>query len=184
MTERSAGLRTLNEVEEERDATIKRQAQLELELQAANHGVTVMQQVTQQRHTKVAPKLAQLASEYLRTITDGAYTELLINQEMQISIRVPQTQALNQDPERMLSKGTVDQIYLSLRLAMVNILSEDAEQIPMVLDDPFAHYDDARVHSAMKLMAEVGQHSQVLLFTCREDVVRAAVALGTPVLHI
>lgn len=184
MTERSAGMRTLNEVEEERDAAIKRQAQLELELQAANHAVEVMQEVTRKRHTKVAPKLAQLASEYLSTITDGAYTELLINPEMQISIRIPQTQALNQDPERMLSKGTVDQIYLSLRLAMINILSEDAEQIPMVLDDPFAHYDDTRVHSAMKLMAEVGEHSQVLLFTCRDDVVRAAEALGAPVLHI
>lgn len=184
LAESNAGMRSLNEVEEERDATIARQADLELELQAAEHAAQVMQDVTQKRHTKVAPKLAQLASEYLSVITDGAYKELLINQDMQISIRVPQTQALNQDPERLLSKGTVDQIYLSLRLAMINILSEGAEQIPMVLDDPFAHYDDARVKSAMKLMKEVSEKSQVLLFTCREDVVRAAEALGAPVLHI
>jgi uncharacterized protein YhaN len=184
LAERSAGMRSLNEVEEERDATIARQADLELELQAAEHASQIMQEVTQKRHTKVAPKLAQLASEYLSIITDGAYKELLINQDMQISIRVPQTQALNQDPERLLSKGTVDQIYLSLRLAMINILSEGAEQIPMVLDDPFAHYDDARVKSAMKLMTEVAENNQVLLFTCREDVVRAAETLGAPVLHI
>lgn len=184
LAERNAGMRSLNEVEEERDATLKRQAQLELELHAADLAVRVMQEVTQKRHTKVAPQLAQLASQYLSTITDGAYSELLINQDMQISIRVPQTQTLNQDPERMLSKGTVDQIYLSLRLAMINTLSEGAEAIPMVLDDPFAHYDDARVQSAMKLMREVGNDRQVLLFTCREDVVRIAQSLGIPVLSI
>ena len=184
MAERGAGLRSLNEVDEERDATMKRLSQLELELQAASYAATVMEDVTQKRHSKIAPQLAELASLYLSTITDDAYNELLINRDMQVSIRIPQTQALNQDPERLLSKGTVDQIYLSLRLAMVKTMSEDAEQIPMVLDDPFAHYDDSRVQSAMRLMAEVGETSQVLLFTCRDDVVRAAESVGARIFHI
>ena len=184
MAERGAGIRSLNEVDEERDATVKRLAQLELELQAATYATTVMESVAQKRHSRVAPQLAELASGYLSIITDGAYNELLINRDMQISIRIPQTQSLNQDPERLLSKGTVDQIYLSLRLAMVKTMSEDAESVPMVLDDPFAHYDDARVKSAMKLMAEVGKSSQVLLFTCREDVVRAAEEVGARIVHI
>ena len=67
---------------------------------------------------------------------------------------------------------------------MVKTMSEDAEQIPMVLDDPFAHYDDSRVQSAMRLMAEVGETSQVLLFTCRDDVVRAAESVGARIFHI
>ncbi|MFP6615025.1 MAG: AAA family ATPase [Candidatus Hydrogenedentota bacterium] len=184
MAERGAGLRSLNEVDEERDATMKRLSQLELELQAASYAATVMEDVTQKRHSKIAPQLAELASLYLSTITDDAYNELLINRDMQVSIRIPQTQALNQDPGRLLSKGTVDQIYLSLRLAMVKTMSEDAEQIPMVLDDPFAHYDDSRVQSAMRLMAEVGETSQVLLFTCRDDVVRAAESVGARIFHI
>jgi DNA repair exonuclease SbcCD ATPase subunit len=184
MAERSAGLRTLNEVEEERDATMRRLAQLELELQAADYAKSIMESVTQRRHSKVAPQLAELASGYLEMITDGAYKELLINQDMQISIRIPQTKALNQDPERMLSKGTVDQVYLSLRLAMVQTMTKDTEQVPMVLDDPFAHYDDSRVLSAMQLMAQVSKRSQVLLFTCREDVVRVAESVGAPVLRI
>lgn len=184
MTERSAGLRTLNEVDEERDATVQRLAQLELESQAAHHAVQALEDVTRKRYSQVAPRLAELASKHLNEITEGAYTELLIGQDMQISVRIPQTQSLNPDPERMLSKGTVDQIYLSLRLAMIQTMSEDAERIPMVLDDPFVHYDDARLNGAMKLMTEVGKSNQVLLFTCREDVVRAAESLDIPILRL
>lgn len=184
MTERASGLRSVNEVDEERDATVNRLAQLELEFQASRHAVQALEDVTRKRYSQVAPRLAELASKHLNTITDGAYTELLIGEDMQISIRIPQTQTLNPDPERMLSKGTVDQIYLSLRLAMIQTISENSERIPMLLDDPFVHYDDARLKSAMKLMTEVGKSSQVLLFTCRDDVVRAAEALGVPILNL
>ena len=64
--------------------------------------------------------------------------------------------------------------YFALRLAMVQCMSENSESIPMVLDDPFANYDDDRLMNAMQLLAETGARHQVLLFTCREDVVRAA----------
>lgn len=184
MTERSAGLRSLNEVDEERDATVRRVAELELELQAAKHAVEVLEGVTQERYAEVAPLLAEKASEYLSVITSGTYNELTIDPKMRIHVRIPQTQSLSADPERSLSKGTVDQIYLSLRLAMIQTMSADAETVPMVLDDPFAHYDDARLESAMNLMLEVGKTNQVLLFTCREDVIRTAESLEIPVIHL
>jgi uncharacterized protein YhaN len=87
-------------------------------------------------------------------------------------------------PEKSLSKGTVDQIYLALRLALVDALSATGEPAPMLLDDPFANYDDGRLRVTLELMQEVAQRNQVLLFTCREDVVRAGRAIGTPVLEL
>jgi uncharacterized protein YhaN len=128
--------------------------------------------------------VAELASGYLSEVTDGAYNELLINREMQISVRIPQTKALNEAPESQLSQGTVDQIYLALRLAMVQCISENGEQIPMLLDDPFANYDDARLARAMKLLRRISSTNQILLFTCRQDVVRAAKKIDAPVVRL
>ncbi len=184
MTERAAGLRTLNEVDEERAATEQRMAELELELQAAAAAISVIEEVTREQHSRIAPQLANLASGYLKEITNGVYDELLVDQDMQISVRIPETKSLNSDPERRLSKGTVDQIYFALRLAMVQSMSHNSESIPMVLDDPFANYDDTRLACAMRLLARIGETNQVLLFTCREDVVRAAEAVNAPVLRL
>ena len=184
LAERTAGTRTLNEVEEERAATERRVWMLELEIQASTHAASAIEEVTRERHSRIAPQLAALASGYLSEITGGRYGELLINRDMQISIRIPQTKSLDQDPENRLSKGTVDQIYLALRIALVRTLSAGAESVPMLLDDPFANYDDARLERAMKLLSRIAETNQVLLFTCREDVVRAAEANGTPITRL
>ena len=184
MTERAAGLRTLNEVDEERAAMEQRMAELELELQAAGYAVSVIEEVSREQHSRIAPQLAGLASEYLKEITGGVYDELLVDHELQISVRIPETKSLNADPERRLSKGTVDQIYFALRLAMVQSMSRDSESIPMVLDDPFANYDNTRLACAMRLLARMGETNQILLFTCRDDVVRAAQEVNAPILQL
>jgi uncharacterized protein YhaN len=174
LTERTAGTRSLNQIEEERDATARRAELLDIELRAASYAMAQIEDVAQDKHSRIAPRLASIASGYLSEITGGAYSELLINRELQISVRIPQTRRMDKEPEQRLSTGTVDQIYLSLRLAMVGILSENRESIPMLLDDPFANYDDERLERTMALLANIAKKHQVLLFTCREDVVRTA----------
>jgi uncharacterized protein YhaN len=88
---------------------------------------------------------------------------------------------MTEDPEKLLSKGTVDQLYLALRLAMVQSMSENGESIPLLLDDPFANYDDHRLERTLELLARLSAQNQVILFTCREDVVRAAQTVGAPI---
>lgn len=184
IAEKSAGHRSLNEIEEERSATEQRVAELEAELQAANYAAEVIEEVTRARHSRIAPQLASLASLYLKEITDGAYDELLVDRDLQISVRIPQTKSMKTDPEHVLSKGTVDQIYFALRVAMVQSMSRDGESVPMVLDDPFANYDDERLRRAMRLLKGVASSNQVLLFTCRDDVVRVSEEVGAPVLRL
>ncbi|MDX9971998.1 MAG: AAA family ATPase [FCB group bacterium] len=184
LTERSAGMRSLNEIEEERAEVARRLEELEFECEAAACAATVIEDVARDKHSRIAPRLAQLASGYLSRITDGAYGELLISRDLRLSVRIPQTEGLSSDPERRLSKGTVDQIYLALRLAMVQSLNEAGETIPMLLDDPFANYDDGRLERAMGLLVEVSKRSQILLFSCREDVARVAQGIGAPILRL
>ena len=184
LTQRSAGFRSMNEVEEEREAVQNRLEKLETELDAAQYAAEVLETVTKERHSRIAPQLAQLASGYLNTITGGAYQELMISRDMELSVRIPQTRALHSDPAQMLSTGTVDQIYLALRLAMICNLSDGNESIPLVLDDPFANYDDERLMNAMKLLDEVSKTNQITLFTCREDVLKAAKKIGADIYNL
>ncbi|MBI5095722.1 MAG: AAA family ATPase [Candidatus Hydrogenedentes bacterium] len=184
LTQRSAGVRAISEIEEERAEVAARVAQLELELDAAAYAAAIVEDVARGRHARIAPRLAALASQHLDEITGGAYRELLLSRDMRISVRIPHNQHMDENPERRLSQGTVDQIYLALRLSLVQCLSENAETIPMLLDDPFANYDDARLERALRLLARIGETTQILVFTCRDDVARAAEATGAPILQL
>ncbi|MCC6489351.1 MAG: AAA family ATPase [Candidatus Hydrogenedentes bacterium] len=181
IAQRIAGLRSPGEIEEDLEQARERQHVLELELEAAAYAAALIEEIARDRHRRIAPALAAQAGAHLDEITAGAYSELLINRDLRITIRIPQISQLSADPERRLSKGPVDQIYLALRLALVQGLSKGAESIPMLLDDPFANYDDARLARALALLQRISASNQVLLFTCREDVARAAEGLAIPV---
>ena len=181
IAQRAAGLREQNEIEEDLERARERRNALEMELEAAAYAAALIEEIARERRRRLAPGLAAAASSHLNEITAGAYSELLISRDLRITIRIPQTSQLSTDPERRLSKGTMDQIYLALRLALVQQLSKGRESIPMLLDDPFANYDDARLERALALLLRISGTNQILLFTCREDVARAAESRGIPV---
>jgi uncharacterized protein YhaN len=184
IAERCAGLRSINEIEEERAAVSLRVEELQLELDAAAHAAAIIEEVARDRHSRIAPILARTASRYLSQITNGAYTELMLSRDLQVTVRIPLTDRLNTTPQKNLSKGTVDQIYLALRLALVTSLSEEGERVPMLLDDPFANYDDVRLERALSLLVSLKEVPQILLFTCRDDVADTARRLRVPVLAL
>ncbi len=184
MTERVAGARPINEIEEERAAVRGQARQMEREHEAASYAMALIEDVARDKHARIAPKLAARASAYLSEITGETYDELLISRDLTISIRIPQTNRMNENPEQVLSKGTVDQVYLALRLALVHGMAEAGEPIPMLLDDPFANYDDLRLNRTMALLSRIAESNQVMLFTCRDDVVRAAEEVSAPVIRL
>ena len=184
MTERGAGIRSINEIEEEHAFLERRMHDLELEIDAASHAMALIEDIARDKHARIAPRLAARAGAHLNEITGGNYNELFLSRDLTISVRLPQNNRLAENPERSLSKGTVDQIYLALRLALIQEMSQTGEFIPMLLDDPFANYDDARLDQTMRLLATLTQQHQILLFTCREDVVRSAESVGAPVIRL
>jgi DNA repair exonuclease SbcCD ATPase subunit len=71
------------------------------------------------------------------------------------------------DPEKWLSAGTMDQIYLAARLALADLVSEEKNSI-LILDDPFANYDEKRLENAMKVIRELSENHQILLLTSQD----------------
>ena len=74
---------------------------------------------------------------------------------------------------QLLSGGTIDQLYLALRLAISELLLPEA---PIVLDDALVAFDDERAKVALQVLAEEAQSRQILLFTCQSRERRLAAA--------
>lgn len=184
IAECAAGVRSLNEIEEEQEALTHQIQELELEMEAAEHAAALIEEVADERHGRIAPQLAAAASRYFAEITGGAYSELLISCNLVISVRIPQTGILKEKPEPLLSKGAVDQLYLALRLALVDCLSRTGERVPLLLDDPFGNYDQNRLAQAIGLLRRLAESRQILLFTCHDHVARIARAAGASVLTL
>lgn len=184
VAEKAAGLRSLNEIEEERALLDRQVDDLELEQQAATFAMAQIEDIARDKHARIAPALAEVAGGYLAEITAGAYTQVQLARDFAIQVGVPAACRVLERPEKSLSKGTIDQVYLALRLALVRGISRDGEQLPMLLDDPFANYDDARLDRTMRLLARIGDEHQVILFTCRDDVARAAESVDAPVMRL
>ena len=77
-----------------------------------------------------------------------------------------------------MSSGTRDQLFLALRLATLEDSLERAEPMPLVADDILVHFDDARSEAGLDVLADLGQQTQILLFTHHERLRDQARALG------
>ncbi|WP_085992802.1 ATP-binding protein [Oceanobacillus senegalensis] len=71
-----------------------------------------------------------------------------------------------------LSKGTIDQLYISLRLAISEAMSEH-HRLPFIVDDAFIHFDSIRTTRMVEIMEEISTRQQVILFTCKDQVTNA-----------
>jgi len=124
--------------------------------------------------TSAKPLLEERMSRYLAHITEGRYTKVEVD-EKTLGFRVSCGTAMLSPIEDVfggtyynLSQGTIDQLYLAARLALVEIIA-GGRYPPLIFDDPFVRFDAERMKRAMKLCLEVASKHQILLFTCRND---------------
>src|SRR5699024_6768751 len=68
-----------------------------------------------------------------------------------------------------LSKGTRDQLYIAIRLAMGQHTQEKMP-FPFIFDDSFVHFDANRTERMIQLMLRVSMEQQVIVFTCKNEI--------------
>lgn len=73
-----------------------------------------------------------------------------------------------------MSDGTRDQLYLSLRLASLEQHLQNSEPLPLILDDIFINFDDARSKSALKILADLSRKTQIIFFTHHQHLMNLA----------
>ena len=119
---------------------------------------------------QTAKLLNRRASEIFAAVADGACRSIRMDEERRLSV----WDGSRNIPAERLSRGTIEQIYLAVRLAAAEVLLE--EPVPVILDDVFAFYDDKRLESALKWLSRQGK--QVIIFTCHkreEEIVKRVV---------
>jgi len=130
------------------------------------------------RAEKQTPLLRR-ASELFSTLTLGRYSTLLVDQENSDSRLSALTTDSTVVPVTGMSEGTVDQLFLSLRLAALEDSVIGGARLPFLADDLFINYDDERANAGFKVLAEIAKTTQVLFFTHHRHllpIARSAVA--------
>ena len=170
----------LREVEDDRKLTSLRfdRAQINAALKEATHrwcAARLADHVVGSLRDRIEktrqPKTLQRASVYLRKLTCERYRNiwtqlgdrvLVIDDDQGQSLRVEQ-----------LSSGTREQVFLAIRLAMIDGLAEDGMELPLVLDDVTVNFDQTRTEAAVGTLLDVaGDGQQILLFTCHQHLAR------------
>jgi len=118
--------------------------------------------------------LLNRAAELFRVLTDDAFTGLVPDSDGDRQVLLAKRRGGELCTAAMLSDGTRDQLYLALRLAGIEHQLGVVGAPPVVLDDILVHFDDGRAAAAMRVLGDLGQSAQVLLFTHHERTVEIA----------
>ena len=135
------------------------------ELQKNNESIelvkTLLARAYDNMKNSVSPVFTQKLSNSIATITKGKYCKLNFNDEQGLIVELENG---NYIPAERLSTGTIDQLYLSLRLAMLDEISN--EKVPIILDESFAYYDDERLKNILNYLVNEFNDRQIIIFTC------------------
>ena len=134
-------------------------------LMKKNNAMIVVKQVLESAYEKmksnVTPKYTNDLSKNISEISNGKYNKVSINDENGLMVELSSGEYVSAE---RLSLGTIDQLYLSLRLSMNAEVS--SENMPIILDEAFAYYDDDRLENILKYLAKNYADKQVIILTC------------------
>ncbi len=111
-------------------------------------------------------------SEIMEQVTAGKYEKVWADENLDIHV----LEGGRRIPLYQLSRGTIEQVYLALRLAASELLCE--ERMPLILDDTFAYYDDFRLKNVLAFLADYP--AQIIILTCCKREEGALTELGIP----
>jgi uncharacterized protein YhaN len=129
------------------------------------------------------PPALRDASHWLARLTDGRYTRITTTID-EPKLEVHDADGAIWQPER-LSRGTREQVFLALRLALVRDLQRHGVQLPVVMDDALVNFDDERARAAARVLVEFAADQpgerQLLVLTCHAHVAAIFAAAGATV---
>lgn len=150
-------------LQQQLDAVQTRIDKLEDTYAALTIAMETLAKASNELQRRFAPRISQRAQTLFSKLTGNRYDRLTLGSDLSLSAAAAGEDTLHDAIWR--SEGTVDQLYLALRLAVAEELTPDA---PMVLDDALVRFDDDRLSAAMEILKEESLTKQVILFTCQK----------------
>ena len=134
-------------------------------LMKKNNSMIVVKQALEDAYSKmkstVTPKFTTSLSDNIAKISNNKYNKVCLNDENGMMVELASGEIV---PAERLSLGTIDQLYLSLRLSMNTEVS--SENMPVILDEAFAYYDEERLENILKYLADNYKDKQIIILTC------------------
>lgn len=161
-----SGTRSLAEIEEEIDFYENKIKAFKRKIKVAEIAADKIVKISDSIKGDFMPLLRKSISDNFAYLTGGKYCEVVIDEDMNISVVEEDNKQRNIELES-LSGGTLDQLYLSLRVGLGNILSGN-KNIPLIFDDSFVQYDSKRLKNSIEMLSRESERRQIILFTCQE----------------
>lgn len=139
---------------------------MQAEFDAIALAVETLREADADIQSRFSPELGRLAAQYMSVVTGGRYESILINRDFTARTRLA-GDVVPRETE-YLSAGTLDLMYLAVRLAVCTLALPEDASCPLILDDTLVNLDAERTAQAMKLLGEIAKQRQVILFTCKE----------------
>lgn len=162
-------------LEEKLEADKEKLAELREKESIINIAIENLMDAYEEMKTTITPKFTKNLSESIQKISSNKYNKVTINDENGMIIennRGEYVEAIK------LSTGTIDQLYLALRLSMIDELSK--ENLPIILDESFAYSDNNRLKNMLHYLTSDLNNHQTIIFTCIDREQKMLEAMNIP----
>lgn len=165
-TIKNTGTDSIFDIENEINRLSHQKKSLDCKREALNIAINTLEAAAVQVRKKYVPVMNKVLNNTFSGLTSQKYNDVRTGDNLKIMLDNPETKTLV--PVSMLSDGTIDQIYLALRVAISETVLKNHECMPFIMDEPFAQYDDERTFNALKYIVNISKKQQVIIFTCKK----------------
>lgn len=165
LAKQTAEERCLSDIESDLNAVTEEISVLEKQYEAYRQADLWLQSAHKEIKQNFAPRLNKKTAEIFCAFTRGKYRDVRVGDGFRVNYQNESGEIVEAD---YLSSGTYDLLYIALRLATVGVLAE-GETPPLILDDAFLQFDDARLKLAAEYLVTSGGFGQILSFTCHRE---------------
>ncbi len=154
-------LENLSQLEEKKEELKTRLNELEFNNNSINLAKEEIQKAYEEMKQNITPKFTQELSTIISNISNSKYNNVKFDEENGIIVEIENGDYISANN---LSIGTIDQLYLSLRLSTISQISQ--EKLPIILDEAFAYYDDERLKNIFTFLNKQYKDRQIIIFSC------------------
>ena len=154
-------LEKLINIEEELESLLNDRKDLKQKSYEIKKAIETLEMAYNKMKEEITPKFTEKLSDTIKNVSNNKYNKVKINISGEIIVEDSNENYINAEN---LSLGTIDQLYLALRLASIEEITE--ETMPIILDEAFAYYDNERLKNILEYMSKEYKNRQIIIFTC------------------